>query len=159
MVVSLLHDTVAKFHTGEIFSIRYQNHGELTPMWLEPAWRFVVVTCKQVQNHKKEQEWTRTTAKVGPVSWKQLLNIHLKTLSVLVRGRSSITCRKQIVKVANSKQEVAYVAQCIARRSVSRYTGYNNTDYLHPVFPPSEILLCTGWERSALECLDPVHRT
>ena len=138
---------------------QYQNHGELTPMWLEPAWRFVVVSCKQVQSHKKEQEWTRATAKVGPVSWKQLLNIHLKTLSVLVRGRSSITCRKQIVKVANSKQEVAYVAQCIARRSVSRYTGYNNTDYLHPVFPPSEILLCTGWERSALECLDPVHRT
>ena len=48
VVVSRLHDTVARFRTGVKFSPRYNNRGELTPRWLAPAWRFVVVSCKQM---------------------------------------------------------------------------------------------------------------
>ena len=46
VVVSRLHDTVARFRTGVKFSPRYNNRGELTPGWLAPAWHFVVVSCK-----------------------------------------------------------------------------------------------------------------
>ena len=48
VVVSRLHDTVARFRTGVKFSPRYKNRGELTPGWLAPAWHFVVVSCKQM---------------------------------------------------------------------------------------------------------------
>ena len=48
LVVSRLHDTVAKFRTGVKFSPRYNNRGELTPGWVAPAWNFVVVSCKQM---------------------------------------------------------------------------------------------------------------
>ena len=48
VVVSRLHDTVARFRTGVKFSPRYNNRGELTPGWLAPAWHFVVVSCKQM---------------------------------------------------------------------------------------------------------------
>ena len=48
VVVSRLHDTVARFRTGVKFSPRYNNRGELTPGWLAPAWHFVVVSCKQI---------------------------------------------------------------------------------------------------------------
>ena len=48
VVVSRLHDTVARFRTGVKFSPRYKNRGELTPGWLAPAWHFVVVSCKQI---------------------------------------------------------------------------------------------------------------
>ena len=41
-VISLLHDTVARFRTGVKFSSRYNNRGELTPEWLAPAWNFVI---------------------------------------------------------------------------------------------------------------------
>ena len=37
VVVSRLHDTVAKFRTGVKFSPRCENRGELTPGWLAPA--------------------------------------------------------------------------------------------------------------------------
>ena len=43
VVVSRLHDTVARFRTGVRFSHRYNNRGELTP-----AWHFVVVSCRQM---------------------------------------------------------------------------------------------------------------
>ena len=48
VVVSRLHDTAARFHTGVKFSPRYKNRGELTPGWLAPTWHFVVVSCKQI---------------------------------------------------------------------------------------------------------------
>ena len=38
VVVSSLHGTVVRFHTGVKFSPRYKNQGELTPGWLAPAW-------------------------------------------------------------------------------------------------------------------------
>ena len=38
VVISRLHDTVARFRTGVKFSPRYTNQGELTPGWLAPAW-------------------------------------------------------------------------------------------------------------------------
>ena len=47
VIVSRLHDTVARFRTGVKFSPRYNNRGELTPGWLAPAWHFVAVSCKQ----------------------------------------------------------------------------------------------------------------
>ena len=37
VVVSRLHDTVARFRTGVKFSPRCENRGELTPGWLAPA--------------------------------------------------------------------------------------------------------------------------
>ena len=48
LVVSRLHDTVARFRTGVKFSPRYNNRGELTSGWVAPAWNFVVVSCKQM---------------------------------------------------------------------------------------------------------------
>ena len=41
VVISRLHDTVARFCTGVKFSPRDHNRGELTPGWLAPAWHFV----------------------------------------------------------------------------------------------------------------------
>ena len=43
VVVSRLHDTVARFRTGVRFSPRYNNRGELTR-----AWHFVEVSCRQM---------------------------------------------------------------------------------------------------------------
>ena len=48
VVVSRLHDTVARFRTGVKFLPLYNNRGELTPGGLAPAWHFVVVSCKQI---------------------------------------------------------------------------------------------------------------
>ena len=48
LVVSRLHDTVARFRTWVKFSPRYKNRAELTPGWLAPAWHFVAVSCKQI---------------------------------------------------------------------------------------------------------------
>ena len=73
VVVSRLHDTVAKFPTGVKFSPRYNNGSELTPGWLAPAWHFVVVSCKQIHSHGRESEWTRAGAKVAPASCKHLI--------------------------------------------------------------------------------------
>ena len=38
VVVSCLHDTVARFRTRVKFLPRYKNRGELVPGWLAPAW-------------------------------------------------------------------------------------------------------------------------
>ena len=38
VVVSCLHDAVARFRTGVKVSPRYKNRGELAPGWLAPAW-------------------------------------------------------------------------------------------------------------------------
>ena len=38
VVVSCLHDTVARFRTRVKFSPRYKNRGELAPGWVAPAW-------------------------------------------------------------------------------------------------------------------------
>ena len=46
LVVSHLHDNVARFPTRVKFSPRCNNRGELTPGWLVLAWHFVVVLCK-----------------------------------------------------------------------------------------------------------------
>ena len=49
LVVSRLHNTVARFRTGVKFSPRYNNRGELTPGRVAPALgNFVVVSCKQM---------------------------------------------------------------------------------------------------------------
>ena len=62
-----------KFSDLVKFSPRFENRGELTPGWLAPAWHFVVVSCKQIQSHEREPEWTRFEAKVAPLSCKQPL--------------------------------------------------------------------------------------
>ena len=46
VVVSRLHDTVARFRTGVRFSPRYKNRAELTSVRLAPPWHFVMVSCK-----------------------------------------------------------------------------------------------------------------
>ena len=68
VVVLRLHDTVAKFRTGVKFSLRYNNRGELTPVWLVPVWHFVVVSCRQIQSHEREPKWARAGLKFAPVS-------------------------------------------------------------------------------------------
>ena len=75
VVVSCLHDTVARFRTGVKFSLRYNNRGELTLGWLDSAWNFVVVSWKQMLSHEREPDWTRGGAKVAPVSCKHPLRV------------------------------------------------------------------------------------
>ena len=75
VVVSRLHVTVARFLTGVKFSPRRENRGELTPGWLAPAQHFVVVSCKQIESHEREPEWTRSGVKVAPVSCKHHLSL------------------------------------------------------------------------------------
>ena len=48
VVVSCLHDTVARFRTGVKFSPRCDNRSELMLGRLAPARLFVVVSCKQM---------------------------------------------------------------------------------------------------------------
>ena len=74
VVVSHLHDTAMRFCTRVKFSPRYKNRGELTLGWLAPAWHFVVVSCKQIYSYEREREWTRSGAKVAPVSCKHPLS-------------------------------------------------------------------------------------
>ena len=52
--------------TGVKFSLRENNRGELTTVWLAPTWHFVVVSCKQIQSNKKKPGLTRAGAKVAP---------------------------------------------------------------------------------------------
>ena len=59
---SRLHDTVPKLRPEVKLSLRCNNWGELTPVWLVPAWHFVVVSC-----HEREPEWTWAGAKVEVV--------------------------------------------------------------------------------------------
>ena len=65
--VSCLHDTVARSCTGVKFLPWYK---ELTPGWLALALHFVVVSCKQIQSHESEPEWThiRVSCK-HPLRW------------------------------------------------------------------------------------------
>ena len=55
-----------RFRTGVNFSPRYNNQSELAPGWLTPAWHFVLVSCKQMQSHQGEPEWTHSGVKVAP---------------------------------------------------------------------------------------------
>ena len=48
VVLSRLHDTIARFRTKVKFLPQYNNRGEFTLGWLVPAWHFVVVLCKQI---------------------------------------------------------------------------------------------------------------
>ena len=73
VVVSCLHNTLARFHTGMKFSPWYKNRSEFTLGWLAPAWHFVVVSCKQIKSPEREPEWTCFGAKVAPVSCKHSL--------------------------------------------------------------------------------------
>ena len=68
VVVSRWYDTVARSRTGVKFSLQDNNWGEHTPGWLSPAWHLVVVSCKQIQSHERERKWTRSAAKIAPVS-------------------------------------------------------------------------------------------
>ena len=52
--------------TGMKFSLRENNRGELTTVWLAPTWHFVVVSRKQIQSNNKEPGLTRAGAKVAP---------------------------------------------------------------------------------------------
>ena len=84
VVVSRLHDSVAKFRTGVKFSLRYSNRDELTPGWLAPTWRVVVVSSKQIYSHEREPEWPRAGAKVAPVSSNHALSFQLKVSFVIL---------------------------------------------------------------------------
>ena len=57
VVVSCLHDTVARFRTGVKFSPRYKNRGELAPGWLGPAWNlwwYHVNKCRAMRGNRSE---------------------------------------------------------------------------------------------------------
>ena len=77
-VMPRLHDIGMSFRTGvnshRYDSFRYQrlcwyhvneyratrrNRSELAPVWLVPVSEFVLVSCKRIQSHKREPEWTR----------------------------------------------------------------------------------------------------
>ena len=58
--------TVARFRTGAKFSPQYNNRGEPTPGWLAQAWHFLGISCKQMQSHEGEPEWTHSSVKVVP---------------------------------------------------------------------------------------------
>ena len=53
-VIPRFHDTRKNFLAGMKISLRHKNRGELAPVWLAPAWLFVLVSCKQIQSHIKE---------------------------------------------------------------------------------------------------------
>ena len=72
-VIPRLHDTGMNFRAGMKISLRHKNRGELAPVWLAPAWHFVLVSCKRIQSHKREPEWTRAGMKVAPISCKHPL--------------------------------------------------------------------------------------
>ena len=63
--VPRLHDIGMSFRTGMKISLRYSYRGELPPVWLAPLWDFVLISCKRIQSHKREPEWTRTGMKVA----------------------------------------------------------------------------------------------
>ena len=67
VVILHLHDTVVKFWTGVKFLFLYNNWGELTPVWLVPAWHFVVVSCKQIQSHEREPVNTPWVSTYPPI--------------------------------------------------------------------------------------------
>ena len=81
-----LHDTGMNFHAGMKISLRHKNRGELAPVWLAPAWHFVVVSCKRIQSHKREPRWTRAGMKVAPVSCKHHLSSDSRNLFPLSCG-------------------------------------------------------------------------
>ena len=57
VVVSRLHDTVARFRTRVKFSRRYNNWGELTPGWLTSdgiLWWYHVNKCRAIRGNQSE---------------------------------------------------------------------------------------------------------
>ena len=87
-VIPRLHDTEMNFRTERKISLRHKNRGELAPVWLAPEWHFVLVSCKRIQSHKREAEWTRAGMKVAPVSCNQAL-----TPKKSAKAASSDACR------------------------------------------------------------------
>ena len=98
VVLSRLHDTAARFRTGVKFSPRYKNQGELTPGWLATTWHFVVVSCKQIQSHERETEWTCSGTKVAPVSCKDPLSLMKTLVTNTKRWMGLIFAPNQILK-------------------------------------------------------------
>ena len=74
-VLLSLHDIGTSFCTRMEISLwyTYSNRSELAPIWLATVWDFVVVSCKRIQSHKREPEWTLTGMKVTPVLCKHPL--------------------------------------------------------------------------------------
>ena len=70
-----MYDIRMSFRTGMKMSLRYSNRSELALVWLAPLWDFVLVSCKRIQSHKRELEWTCTEMKVAPVSCKHPLTL------------------------------------------------------------------------------------
>ena len=73
--VPRLHDIGTSFRNGMKISPRCSYRGELAPVWLATVQVFVLISCKRIQSHKRELEWTRTGMKVAPVSCKHPLNL------------------------------------------------------------------------------------
>ena len=76
-VIPRLHDTGMNFRAGMKISLRLKNRGEFAPVWLAPAWHFVLVSCKRMQSHKTEPEWTSAGIKVAPISCKHTLTHYM----------------------------------------------------------------------------------
>ena len=54
VVVSRLHDTVARFRTRVKFSPRYNNRGELTPRQHDILWWYHVNKCRAMRGNRSE---------------------------------------------------------------------------------------------------------
>ena len=70
LVVSRLHDTVAKSRTGEKFSPRYENRGD--SRWHDILWWYHVNKCRAMRGNRSE---LAPGAKVAPVSCKHPLTL------------------------------------------------------------------------------------
>ena len=92
--VPYLHDVGMSFRTGMKIPLWYSYCDELAPLWLSPMCDFVLVSCKQIQSHTRELEWTHTGMKVAPVSRKHSLIYIVNTISNSEKPRiKSVPCR------------------------------------------------------------------
>ena len=75
-----------EFRIGMKVSLRYNDRSELAPVWLTPLWDSVLVSCEQIQSHKRKPEWTRTGMKVAPGTCKHLLTSFKSTANLVSTG-------------------------------------------------------------------------
>ena len=118
-VIPRLHDTGMNFRTGMKISLRHKNRGELAPVWLAPAWHFVLVSCKRIQSHKREPEWTRAGMKVVQSLNSPFFPPHIGAEPGRAKEESRITCmrmpRTNQSKIIRSqpRRSRQCVAQCL----------------------------------------------
>ena len=77
VVISYLHDTVARFQTGVKFSRRHNKRGELTPGWL--LWWYHVNKCRAMRGNRCE---------LTPVRKLPRCHVNSPSLNVILNSKS-----------------------------------------------------------------------